>query len=1192
MKRTLPNHRAFLLGSLMLLALSSIPVQSQTIASAKNLSQPNAFQDYSKDLSVVLSELAQRFDTVFNYDTETVDNKKVSRKSLRAIAKQDDLENTLESLLRPLGLNFEKFEDASYAIYPQPKRKEIKKIQAKSATYPPSLHEERYALSLPTSLVGSQALSDHYGRTLEQTVSGTVVDGETGEVLPGVNVLAKGTTVGTITDIDGNYRITVADEITTLRYSSVGYLAIEESINGRSTINIALAPDVQALSEVVVTAVAIERQKKEIGYAVQNIERDQLVQKASPDVMNTLQGKVSGVEIISSNGLPGANVQVFIRGLSSALGNNQPLMVIDGVPMDNSTIVSNTGIQNGTSGGVYSNRSLDINPNDIESINVLKGPSAAALYGSRASNGVIMITTKKGNYNEKMSVSLASSVNLQAPSRLPFYQNEYGHGNLMEFQDNQNFSWGPRFGNPDYVTVTDFKGDEVPYQAFPNNVRDFFNTGVFLDNNLSISGGTEKTRYIFSGSNTRQNGVVPNSSMNRTSLRSSGSVKLENGISIESSLLYSNTRLQGTQLGNSGTSPFFILPYMPRSYDLQGIPYKDASGNQVFWSPSRDNPYWSVNESPYNSNVNRVTGNATISYQPIEDLTVTYRGGLDSYTDKRREIIAFGSNPNNNSFGVTSAGGQLYDDITFKEQNHDLFGIYNKKLSENFGLRILGGLQLNDRSLERLTARAEALIVPNYYNLANHDNANIQTSNFLSQRRLFATYGQVGLSFRDYLFLEFQGRNDWSSTLPKTNNSYFYPSTSLSWVFTEALGIESEVFNYGKFRANYARVGSDADPYLLQTVYQPAAFGNPRINGAVAFPLNGTVSYALSSQLGNNQLNPEFTTSYETGVELTLFDSRFSADITYFNNLTADQIIPLSIPGSTGYSNLIVNAGEIRNSGIELMLNTRVLYRPNGLSWNVMLNFTRLRNIVESLPEGIEQIILPGSIPGSDVNATLRPGEPFGTFVGSKAVRDDKDRLVVNPRNMRLFQEPNQVIGDPNPDWWSSLTNTLSYKGFTLDAMLQFVKGGDIYSRTTSNNLIRGNLDEQAANREVPWMYANAVWGEEDGSPTDATVNAQITAQDYWRDGLGRVTEFAIYDATILRLREITLSYNLKGSLLDSTPFGSASISLSGRNLWWYAPNIRHIDPENNLGGGNSRGIEFQNGVSVRNFGLNVKLTF
>jgi TonB-linked SusC/RagA family outer membrane protein len=1033
---------------------------------------------------------------------------------------------------------------------------------------------------------------EEFIQTLQnRTINGKVTSYEDNEGLPGVNVVEKGTTNGTVTNVDGEYNLTVSEEAV-LVFSSVGFTAEEIAVGNQAVLNVTLQPNLEQLEEIVVTAVAISRQKKEIGYAVQGVKKEQLEQKASPDVMNAIQGKIAGVEIISSNGMPGANVQVFIRGLNSALGNNQPLMVIDGVPMDNSTIISNEGIQNGTSGGVYSNRSLDLNPNDIESINVLKGPSAAALYGSRASNGVIMITTKKGSFNEKMSVSVASSVNFQTPSGLPRFQNEYGHGNLSEFQDNQNFSWGPRFGNPDYLTVTDFRGEEVSYQAYPDNVRDFFETGLILDNSLSISGGTEKTRYIFSGSHTDQQGVVPNSDMKRTTLRSSGSLKLENGISVESSLLYTNTRQQGTQLGNSGTSPFFILLYMPRSYDLQGIPYKDEAGNQVFWSPSRDNPYWSVNESPYNSDVNRVTGNATISYEPINGLTFTYRAGLDAYTDKRREIIAFGSHPNNNSFGVTSAGGQLYDDITFQEQNHDLFGLYTKELTKDISLRVLGGLQANERNLKRLTARAEALLVPEYYNLANHDNANIQTSNLLSERRLLATYAQLGFSFKDHLFLEFQGRNDWSSTLPKGNNSYFYPSTSLSWIFTEALNINNYLLNYGKFRANYARVGSDADPYLLQTVYGPATFGNSRINGAVSFPFNGIVSYALSSQLGNDQLNPEFTTSYEAGLELAFLDSRVNLDATYFNNLTTDQIIPLSIPGSTGYSNLIVNAGEIRNSGIELMLNTRILYRPEGFNWNLAINFTRLRNIVESLPEGIEQIILPGSVSGSDINATLRPGEPFGVFVGSKAIRDDQGRRVINPQNMRIFTEPNQIIGDPNPDWWSSVTNTFSYKGFSIDAMLQFVKGGDIYSRTTIANMVRGTLEEQAANREVPWMYSNAVWGELDGTPTNQPFNAQLTAQDYWRDGISSVTEFAILDATILRLRELSIGYTFPETLLENTPFGSANISFSGRNLWWYAPNIRHTDPENNLGGGNSRGIEFQNGVAVRNYGFNLKFTF
>ncbi|MCP2042207.1 SusC/RagA family TonB-linked outer membrane protein [Pontibacter sp. HSC-36F09] len=1036
------------------------------------------------------------------------------------------------------------------------------------------------------------------GMAQTRAVTGTVTDQETGQGLPGVAVLVQGTSVGTATGANGEYSINVPAGSNTLAFRFIGYTTVTREVGNESTINVTLSVDTRQLQEVVVTAVGIERTERSLGYAVQNVEGDQLSQRSEPNVVNALQGKVAGVEIISSSGLPGAGTQVFIRGISSATGNNQPLFVVDGIPIDNSTNFTSAPT---VGGAAYSNRGLDINPNDIESMTVLKGPAAAALYGSRAANGAIIITTKKGmagDANKKFEVTVTSSFNLQNVYGLPEYQNDYGQGTNFRYSPNVTDSWGPRFGTPGITTVPNVAGnpqETLEYRAYPDNVEDFFETGTIFDNGLQLAGAGANTRYIFSANSTNQSGIIPNSGLDRFSLRAAGTAELSYGISLDASIIYANTEQEGSLQGNSGTSPWFTLPFTPRSFDVNNVPYKIGPGQQaptLFTQLARDNPRWSVNENFYESEVNRTITSATVNWKPqfFQDLTFTYRIGLDQYSDKRREAIAFGSINSNGNTALNRRGSQIYDDIFYSQFNQDIFGVYTKDLNEDINLRFLVGNQINAIKTDNRNIRAEDLITPEFYNLINHTNTNIFPTNTETQRRLVGVYSQLGLSYRNWLFLELQGRNDWSSTLALDNNSYFYPAASVGFVFTDAFDIANPILSYGKLRGSYARVGNDAGIYLTNTVFVNQGFGN-NVAG-ISFPFNGTVAaVSRGNRRGNLELNPEFTTSYEAGVELGMFDGRASLDVNYFFNKTTDQIFNVDVPGSTGFTTFTQNAGEIQNKGWEISATGTPFTFEGGFRWDVNVNFTDIQSKVVSLAPGLNQFtLLTGAGTGAftGLSPVLIPGQPFGVIQSSAFLRDEQGRFIINPNTgVPVVDQNPQIIADPNADWWGSLGNTFSFKGFNLNVLLQYVHGGDFYSRQTQIARLRGVLEEQT-DRERPYMFEGVVLNADGTSRPNTT---QISAQEYWV-ALNAANEFAVFDASVFRVREVSLGYELPAEILERTPFGAASISVSGRNLFFYAPNLPHADPESNQLGGNTRGFEFNSPPTVRNYGVNLRFTF
>ncbi|KAA3439258.1 SusC/RagA family TonB-linked outer membrane protein [Rufibacter hautae] len=1025
-----------------------------------------------------------------------------------------------------------------------------------------------------------------------------------GEPMAGVTVQLKGTTTASPTDANGNYSLTVPSQGGTLVFTFIGYLNREVVLGDQNTINVTMAEDSKQLSEVVVTAVGIERQKREVNYAVQDVKGEQLAQKSEPNVVNALQGKVAGVEIISSSGMPGSGSQIFIRGLSSATGNNQPLFVVDGVPISNNTTYSSNPTVGGAS---YSNRALDIHPNDIESMTVLKGPAAAALYGARASNGAIIITTKRGMAGDT-EITVTSSYNLQEVYGLPKYQNEYGQGINGRYNSASTDSWGPRFGTPGLDSVPNVAGNpmtKLGYRAYEDNVKDFFQKGRIWDNGVTLSSGSEKMRYIFSVNTTNQEGIIPNSGLDRYTLRAAGNANLGHGFSVDGSVLYAKTNQEGSLQGNSGSSPWFTLPFIPRSFDISNVPYKLRAGVQaptLFTELNRDNPMWSINESFYESEVNRSIVSATFNYNPefFKDFTATYRVGLDQYSDDRLQAYGYGSYNSNGNTATNRRGSQLYDDIGFQSINHDLFGVYQKDITPDINVRALVGTQVNMVETRQNTIRAEDLVVPDYYNLANHLPTTTFTTNFLTERRLVGVYGQLGLNYKNWLFTEFTARNDWSSTLPTTNNSYFYPSVSVGFVFTDALGISNNILSYGKLRASYAMVGNDTNPYLTSTYYVTQSFGN-NVAG-LSFPFNGaTLAFTRNDRRGNLNLKPENKKSYEIGAEFTFFDGRGTLDVNYFNNSTTDQILNLTVPGSTGFLTYTTNAGRIDNKGWEVAANVTPIQLESGFRWDVNANFTKLETEVVELAPGLDQFTLTtgyieptsGSSGSgfSGLSPLLQPGLPFGVLQGTTFRRTPAGQLIINPTNGLPVVDTNpQIIGDPNADWWGSLSNTFTFKGFSIGALVQYVHGGDFYSRQAQIARLRGVLEETAENREQPYMF-EGVLANEAGEATTTPNNIQITAQQYWTH-FNNASEFAVFDASVLRLREVTIGYTLPTTLLAKTPFKGINVSVTGRNLLFYAPNLRHADPESNQLGSNTRGFEFNSPPSVRNYGLNLRFTF
>jgi TonB-linked SusC/RagA family outer membrane protein len=1081
----------------------------------------------------------------------------------------------------------------------------------------------------------------------ERTVSGRVTSAEDGTPLPGVNVVLKGTSTGTATDADGSYRMTIPQSGGSLTFSFIGLQSQEVNIGDRTVVDVTLRLDVAQLGEVVVTAVGIERDKKALGYSVAGVGAEKISQLSEVDPLRALQGKMPGVNIVGGGGAPGQSTKINIRGASSLTGNTQPLFIVDGIPFDNSVNASGGSSSN----TVFSNRAFDIDPNNIESITVLKGAAAAALYGSRATNGVVVITTKSGKTKVRkgMEVTYSGSLNFTEIAGVPTYQDVYTQGSNQVYNGSFIGNWGSPFPNhvdrinaefgTDYVKyygtyvggpkagqpypdgtaphpltansfsvnlgsrslfpeLMDADGYPVPYDIKPYDVMKFFTTGQQVENSLNISSGTDKSSINAGFSRMKQEGFVPNQEASRTSLYFGGNSQLDNGLFLSGNVNYVNTQQQSPQsagsafadyYGGEGTSSIYArLFYLPRNYDLMGLPFESpVDGSNMFYR-ALDNPRWIAKHNLYTSDVNRVYGNITAKYDVTPWLELLVKGGVNTYSEARRSI----NRPGGSAFPL----GRLWtEDLTNTEIDLNYIATISKDINEDLSIRALLGFNNNERSLSRRRVTGNQIIQAGLY-LTNATSQQQVNYDFSRLRRLYGAYFDVSFSYKDYLFLNVVGRNDWSSTLPEANNSYFYPGASVSFIFTDALTLNTNILNSGKIRVAATKVGNDADPYLTFTNF---AIVTPYTTPAGTFTNRGT----LADLLGNPELKPEFTTEYEVGTDLRFFNNKLGLDITYFNRQSTNQIARASMTRSTGFSQEVVNVGRLDNRGWEIGVDITPVSTASGFTWNSYVAFTRIRTeVVDAGPTG--EIFIGGA--ASTFGTIHRAGQPYGQIFGTRNARDDEGNLLIDKDTGLPFSAPTSaIIGNPNPDFILGWTNTFSYKGFTLSALLDWKQGGDFYSFTGASLLLRGMLGfsaDREALRVVPGVYGDPQTYQpvlDDGNNKIRNTTPVTSFDTHFSNGWGAYgqDEVNVYDGTVIRLREISLGYTIPKAILSKTPFGSARVSVSGRNLWWNAPNVLpdlNLDPEflTEAADSNIQGFEYGATPASKRYGVNVVLTF
>ncbi|WP_020535378.1 SusC/RagA family TonB-linked outer membrane protein [Lewinella cohaerens] len=994
------------------------------------------------------------------------------------------------------------------------------------------------------------------------SVTGTVTDDADGQPLIGVNILVEGTATGTITDLDGNYRLSVPADAT-LVFSYTGFTPETVAVNGRNLIDLSMTAGTR-LDEVVVTALGISREKKALGYAVQELNGDELTATQESNLVNSLQGKVAGVLINSSSGAPGAGSNIVIRGITSFGDNNQPLFVVDGVPIDNSTIAGNNLPSAGSNSpgsseqSSFTNRAADINPADIASVSVLKGPAATALYGLRAANGVILITTKTGTAG-KAQVSLNSSYGISEIAKRPEYQTDYREGRFgrLRFRGDGSPLRFQQFGPKVYSGLTP--------QFDP--IDDFFQSGYSQDHSLSISGGTDKATFATSFSYLDQEGIIPNSTWSRLTGRLSGTVKASDKLKFTGSVNYTNSG--GNKPHSGDKSILSSLSYHVTSFDVND--YINADGSQRDYSGGIiDSPRYLAEFSTLNDDVDRFLGNMGFTYEPTDWFTLSYRAGLDFYNDSRVRVVPAGLDVS------SQVGGFIIEtDIDQRQFNGTLTLNFKKQLTDRIGANLLLGHEMNERRSESTNVRGERFTEPDFFHLSNTEVSFIDNSKSL--RRIVSGFGLLSLDFDNAIYLDITGRNDWSSTLPIENRSFFYPSASLSLVLSELMGLPSFV-TFAKIRGSVAQVAKDTNPYLIGTLYGQ----DP------AFPQFGTNGFRLNSVFGDLNLKPETTTSSEVGLDLRFFNNRLGLDITYYQQNSKDQILQVPVSNTTGFSRFLTNAGEIENKGIEVLLNATPVERGD-FTWDASLNYTRNRGEVISIRDGIEEIVRFEGTGG--ITYKLVPGGQVGDLYGYAFNRDDADNLIIGSDGFPSLNLDTLVkVGNALPNFTAGLTNTFRYKGVGLSVLLEWRDGGDMVDMGIRNSIRNGLLEQTARRYEEVIFNGVTETGETNTQPVE------ITGETLYRSfaRYNGAAEVILEDASWFRIRRVSVFYDLPKALLGGGKFiSTARVTLTGNNLFINTP-FRGFDPETNyLGSGSSiYGFTGLQTPGVRTYTASLNLTF
>lgn len=1018
----------------------------------------------------------------------------------------------------------------------------------------------------------------------DRTITGTVTGKDDGLPIPGVSVKIVGTQNGTSTDANGKYAIKLAAGAASIEFSSIGYLTQTSPIGSGNVLNAALATDAQQLGEVVVTALGISREKKSLGYSATTLKSEDLTKARETNVLNALAGKAAGVRVNAQSGTLGGASKVVIRGVNS-LDGGYPLYVIDGLTVTESNALGGTTASNVD----FGNRIGDLSSDDIESMTVLKGAAATALYGARARDGAIIITTKRGKKGAPSAIDVNSSFRFENPLVLPEFQNEYAQGNKGVYQLTQTNGWGPRIADVQNQTFPNFLGNQVNLQAYPNNVKDFFDTGTAVMNNISFSGAGDNSDYRVSFSSANEKGIIPQSKLDRYTLSLNAGKEFSPKLSSRFTGSYTNLKADGrpAQSSNNTNAIVSTIFSLPRTIDIgllkNNFEDKEA-GTQIFLSPNRNgnNPYWVMEYNRNSNSVDRFTGTYNLTYKPLNWITISNNFGADIYTEKRQLLVRKGT--------AGFMDGRFTNfDLLSKQINDDLIAtIEQNNLVKDFKFKLIVGGNINQRLNQSTNIDAVGLTVDQLYNYTNASSKN--PTSIYTQRRLLGLYSALSVSYKDYLYLDVTGRNDWTSTLPIANRSYFYPSVSGSFVFSELLRDKNmDWLSYGKLRASWASVGSDLEAYKLDYQYDPIStvFLQYVSSTAVVFPA-GPISTAFTAPkiLPNPELKPQKQNSYELGAELKFLNNRIGIDFAFYNNLTKDQLIPIDVPIATGYFAKYVNAGAIRNKGIEIALNL-VPVKTKDFNWNIDLNFGKNKQTVDELAPGLLQYSLASGYSGLSIKAAV--GEPFGLY-GSKWLRDDNGRFIINAANGQKIAKTNQRLGNIYADWTMGINNSFNYKGFNLSALIDIRKGGVFYSGTVAN--LRGSgLAKETGGDRAPVLVSgvNSLGGGQ------YQENAKtMTAQDYWVwESSTTNTEGNVFDAGFVKLREVSLSYAIPAKAFKSGFIRGVQVGLEGRNLWLIKSHVPHVDPELNFFGAGSvgEGVEFNSIPTTRSFGMNLRLT-
>jgi TonB-linked SusC/RagA family outer membrane protein len=1059
----------------------------------------------------------------------------------------------------------------------------------------------------------------------DRQISGIVTSSEDGSPLPGVNIAVRGTSRGTTTGADGSYKISVGSQ-SVLVFSFVGFQTQTVNVVDRTTINLVLKTEIGNLAEVVVTALGISRDKKSLGYASQEVKGDQVNTAKESNFINSLSGKVSGVEIKRNNNL-GSSSNIVIRGFKSLTGNNQALFVVDGVPIDNSNTTS-SGVAQGAGGYDYGNAASDINPDDIESINVLKGAASTALYGSRAANGVVIITTKKGRKNQGIGVtaSVGYSVGSIDKSTFPEYQNQYGGGYGLYYEDptgrfllrdingdgkddlvvptSEDASWGAKF-DPN-LQVYDWRsfdpssplfGKPSPWVAAQNTPSKFFNNSTTFNGSVGLEGGNDNGTYRVSYTRFDQTGIMPNSSIQKNSFAFSGTNNFTKKLTATTSINFTRQDAKGRYSnGYSDNIMSSFRQWYQTNVDILDL--KDAfdrTGKNITWNwsdPSDlkpiywNNPYWQRANDYETDWRSRVFGNIALTYKFNDAFDIVGRVSMDTYTELQEERVAVGSISNN--------GTAKYDryDRNFREMNYDFFANYNKNFSEDFSLKALIGANIRHNQISSIFAATQGgLVVPGLYSLSNTASPISAPTESYSQIYQEGIYASASFGYKSELFLDITARRDVSSTLPIANNTYYYPSISASYIFSNKLSESLPALSFGKLRLNYAEVGNTAPALsLLNTYVKPA-----NVNGDTRDAFSGQTLFSTSATLNNPNLKPERTKSTEAGLEIKFAKNRIGFDASVYRTLSIDQILPVSISKSTGYDRKYVNAGTIENKGIELSV-FAIPVQFKDLSWRIGVNYTVNRNKVIELYDGVSNLQLGSFQGGVTLNATV--GEPYGVLKGTDFVYNNGQKVVAATGYYEQ-SDATSVIGNVTPLWKMGITNTVNYKGLTLSFLIDIQKGGSLFSLDRYYGLATGlYVDTTPLNdKGMPVRSSNADGGGYvyPGVLADGTANTKrVSGENYGLFGYRRnPSSLFIYDASYVKLREVTITYKLPVSLFGGSQFiKGATFSVVGRNLWIISKNLPYADPEDGITSGNITG--FQSGVypSVREIGGSLKFSF